>query len=79
MISEIDYDNVHLSALKEGLKIKRMYVPFTMHYKSSTAIMEISGKGKATDVWDNFAHSKHEVHFKLLEVGDNNIIIKQKN
>jgi hypothetical protein len=49
-----------------------------MHYKSSTAIMEIWGKGKATDLWDNLPLQTKSA-FKLMEAGDNNIIVKQKN
>lgn len=77
MISDIEYDNANLAQLKENLKKTKGVKSVTMHYKSSTAIMEISGKGKATDVWDNLpAHTRSA--FKLMEAGDYNLILKQK-
>lgn len=77
MISEIDYDNQNLALLKEDIKKIKGVRSVTMHYKSSTAIMEISGKGKATDIWDNLP-ARTKSAFKMLEAGDNNIIVKQK-
>lgn len=77
MISDIDYDNANLSQLRENLKKVKGVKSVTMHYKSSTAIMEISGKGKATDVWDNLPAFTRSA-FKLLEAGDYNLILKQK-
>lgn len=77
MITDIEYDNTNLAQLKENLKKVKGVKSVTMHYKSSTAIMEVSAKGKATDVWDNLPlHSR--IAFKLLEAGDYNLILKQK-
>ncbi len=78
MISEIDYDNANLLQLKEKLKNVRGVKSVTMHYKSSTAIMEICYKGKATDVWDNLPPAT-KTAFKLMETSENNIILKQKD
>lgn len=77
MISDIEYDNANLAQLKENLKKAKGVKSVTMHYKSSTAIMEISGKGKATDFWDSLpAHTRSA--FRLMEAGDYNLILKQK-
>lgn len=77
MISDIDYDNAGLSMLKEGLKKVKGVKSVQMNYKAPNAVLEVAFKGKATDVWDNLPSSSKST-FKLMEMNDNSIILKQK-
>jgi hypothetical protein len=77
MIPEIDYDNNSLTELKENLKKMRGVKSVVMHYNASTATIEVACKGKPTDVWDNVS-TDVKTKFKLMEAGDNNIILKYK-
>jgi hypothetical protein len=49
-----------------------------MQYKSASALLEVSFKGKATDLWDKLP-VEAKASFKLLEAGDNNITLENKN
>jgi len=78
MISDIDYDNTNLSQLKGNLKNVKGVKSVQMNYKAPNAVLEVSFKGKATDVWDNLPVATRSA-FKLLEMTDNSIMLKQKN
>ena len=52
-VADIDYDNAHLSQLREGIKKLKSVRSVLMRYNGTTATMEITYKGKPTDVWDN--------------------------
>ena len=73
-ISDIEYDDASLSALKESLKKIRGGRFVNMQYKSSNAVLEVSYKGSSTEFWDQIpADSKKG--FKIVEVNDNNMTL----
>jgi len=78
MIANIDYDDANLSLLKENLKKLKGVKAVNMQYKSATAIMQVSFKGKSTDLWDKLPQEAKEP-FKLLEADDNNIKLQHKS
>jgi hypothetical protein len=78
MISNIDYDDVNLATLKDNLKKLKGVKSVMMQYKSASALLEVSFKGKATDLWDKLP-VEAKASFKLLEAGDNNITLENKN
>ena len=49
-VADIDYDNAHLSQLREGIKKLKSVRSVLMRYNGTTATMEITYKGKPTDV-----------------------------
>lgn len=49
-----------------------------MGYKSSTAILKVPFKGKPTSIWDEL-DAPEKTTFKLVEVGDNDLVLKLKN
>ena len=76
-IANIEYDDASLASLKENLKKLKDVKSVIMQYKSSAALLEVSFKGKATDLWDKLpADAKSP--FKLVEAGDNNITLENK-
>ena len=76
-IANIEYDDASLASLKENLKKLKGVKSVIMQYKSSAALLEVSFKGKATDLWDKLpADAKSP--FKLVEAGDNNITLENK-
>ncbi|MCY7292941.1 MAG: hypothetical protein LH615_12245 [Ferruginibacter sp.] len=77
MIADIDYDNSNLALLKENLKKLKAVSSVLMHYKLSTAIIEIICKSKAPDLWDKVPLNAKQA-FKILEANDNNIVLKYK-
>lgn len=71
-VADIDYDNAHLSQLREGIKKLKSVRSVLMRYNGTTATMEITYKGKPTDVWDNLPATTKSA-FKIVELGDKNI------
>ena len=49
-----------------------------MQYKSPSALLEISFKGKAADLWDRWP-AEAKASFKILEASDTNITLDNKN
>ncbi len=78
IIADIDYDNNHLTQLKEGIKKLKNVRSLVMRYSGTTATMEIMYKGKPTELWDNLPATTKS-SFKISELGDKNIILNYKN
>ena len=72
VIADIDYDNAHLTQLKEGLNKLKSVRSVIMRYSGTTATMLVFYKGKLTDVWDNLPATTRAA-FKIAELGDKNI------
>lgn len=77
-ISGIDYDDPGLALLKEGLKKARGVKQFSMEYKSSIAVLKVPFKGTPTALWDEVDASA-KTPFKIVEAGDNDLVLKYKN
>jgi hypothetical protein len=78
VVAGIEFDDENLSLLKEEIgKVKGVKSP-TMEYKSGTAMIQFSFKGKPSEVWEEVPKSTRQL-FKLTEAGDNNIIVEYKN
>lgn len=77
-IANIEYDDASLASLKENLKKLKGVKAVMMQYKSSNALLEVSFRGKATDLWDKLPPEVKNP-FKLIEAGDNNITLENKS
>jgi hypothetical protein len=75
MISNVEYDDAHVTTLKENLKKLKGVKNVLMQYKAETAILEISYKGKSSELWDKLPGDVKEP-FKLIEADDNSIKLK---
>ena len=73
-ISDIEYDDANLSALKESLKKVRRGKFVNMQYKSANAILEVSYKGKSTELWDQLPEDSKRA-FRIVEMNDNNMTL----
>lgn len=73
-ISDIEYDDAGLAALKESLKKIRGGKFVNMQYKSSNAILEVSYKGRSTELWDQLPDESKRA-FKIVEMNDNNMTL----
>jgi hypothetical protein len=76
-IANIEYDDASLAGLKENLKKLKGVKAVMMQYKASNALLEVSFKGKATDLWDRLP-AEVKSPFKLVEAGDNTITLENK-
>ncbi len=77
-IANIEYDDANLSALKDGLRKVKGVKAVNMHYKQSTAMLDISYNGKSSDLWDKLPPEARSP-FKLLEAEENSITLQYKN
>jgi hypothetical protein len=77
-VAGIDYDNSHLTQLKDGIKKLKNVRSLVMRYSGTTATMEIIFKGKPTDLWDNLPAATKS-SFKVFELGDKNIKLDYKH
>lgn len=68
-IADIDYDNINLAQLKDDLKKAKGVRSVVMHYNGTTATMDVTYKGKPTDIWDNLPATAKSA-FKVAELGD---------
>jgi len=64
--------------LKESLKKLKGVKGLSMEYKSSTAFLKIPFKGKPTVLWDEL-DAPAKTPFKLVEAGDNELVLKVKS
>lgn len=78
MIPNIEYDDASLVTLKDNVKKLKGVKSVVMHYKSSSALLEVCFKGKAADLWDQLPAGA-KASFKLLEAGDTNITLEAKS
>ncbi len=78
VITDIDYDNSHLTQLKTGIKKLKNVRSLVMRYAGTTATMDILYKGKPTDLWDNLPTATKS-SFKISEIGDKNIKLDYKH
>jgi len=78
LVSGIEYDDAHLSTLRDDLKKLKGVKSVALTYKDSSATMKIGYKGNATELWDNLPPGTKEP-FKLLEAGNQNLHLKFKN
>lgn len=78
IIADIDYDNNHLTQLKDGLKKLKNVRSVVMRYSGTTATLDIIYKGKSTDLWDNILPVTKS-YFKISELSDKNIILNYKH
>lgn len=76
-VAGVEYDNSHLTQLKDGIKKLKSVRSLVMRYSGTTATMEIIFKGKATDLWDNLPATTKS-SFKISELGDKNIKLDYK-
>lgn len=77
-ISNIDYEDSNLDNLKGNLKKLKGVRSVTMQYSSSNVLLKVPFKGKPTELWDELP-STAKAPFKLIEAGDNDIMLKFKN
>lgn len=77
-ISDIDYDDANLSLLKEDLKKQKGVKSVVMQYKATNALLEVSFKGKASDLWDKLP-AEAKTSFKMVEATDNMLTLENKN
>jgi hypothetical protein len=77
-ISNIEYDDANLTVLKDDLKKIKGVKGVNMQYKQSSAMLDISFKGKSADLWDQLPNEAR-TPFKLVEAGDFNITLQYKN
>ena len=77
MIPDIEYDDANLAVLKDNLKKLKGVKAVMMQFKSSSAVLEVSYKGKATELWDKLP-AEARAPFKIVEAGDNNITLENK-
>ncbi len=77
-IAGIEYDNSHLTQLKDGIKKLKNVRSLAMRYSETTATMEIIYKGKPTDLWDNLPATTKS-SFKISELCDKNIKLDYKH
>jgi hypothetical protein len=73
-ISDVDYDDANLSALKESLKKIKGGKFVTMQYKASNAVLEVSYKGSSTELWDQIPVDSRKA-FKIIEANDYNMTL----
>jgi hypothetical protein len=68
-IRGIDYDDANLNLLKEDLKKMKGVKSLSLQYKSSNAILQMSYKGRSTDLWDQLPAEARKP-FKIVEADD---------
>jgi hypothetical protein len=78
LIRDIDYDDESLALLKETIKKLKGVRSVEMRYKSASAMLAVSYKGKSTDLWDQLPVDARKA-FKLVEAGDNTLTLQHKD
>ncbi len=78
LVSDIDYDDTSLYQLKESIRTTKGVKHFSMNYKSGNAIFEVTYTGKPSALWDAQPATARKA-FKLVEAGDNNMVLTNKN
>jgi hypothetical protein len=77
VISNVEYDDAGLEGLKENVKKIKGARFLGMQFKASVAKIELSFKGKPTELWDQLPADIRKP-FKILEVTDNNLILSNR-
>jgi len=77
-ITNVEYDDANLAQLKEQLKKVKGVRGVVMKYKFSSAVLEVSLNGKATDLWDKLP-AETKTPFKIVEAGDNTLLLEPRN
>lgn len=73
-VSDVEYDDANLTALKESLKKLKGGKFVNMQYKSSNAVLEVSYKGNSTQLWDEIPADSKKA-FKIVEANDSNLTL----
>lgn len=77
VISNVDYDDANLESLKDNLKKLKGVKLLGMQYKAAVAKIDLSYKGKPTDLWDELPAETRKP-FKLVEATDNNLLLTNR-
>jgi hypothetical protein len=77
-ISEIDYGDPNLSALKDELKKIKGIKSVSTEFQSNTITLKIPFNGKPTDLWDKLP-SNSKVPFKVIEATNSNLVLEYLN
>jgi hypothetical protein len=74
-VANVEFDDTNLAILKEQLKKMKGVKGVVMQYKGSSAMLEVSFKGKATDLWDKLPDDA-KTPFKIVEAGENSLMVE---
>ena len=77
-IAGIEFEDENLTVLKDGISKAKGVKSASAEYKSGTATIEISYKGKPSELWQDVSKDAKK-SFKLVEMGDDNIILEYRN
>ncbi|MGZ3850176.1 MAG: hypothetical protein ACXVKI_13625 [Flavisolibacter sp.] len=77
-ISNIEYDDAGLNLLKENLKKLKGVKSVMMQYKATSALLEVSFKGKASELWDKLP-AEARAPFKILEAGEGTLTLENRS
>lgn len=77
-ISNVEYDDANLSALKESLKKFKGGRLVNMQYKSSAAILQVFYKGNPTELWDQLPEESKKA-FKIVDAENNSLTLTARN
>ena len=76
-VSNVEFDDSNLAVLKEQLKKLKGVKSVVMQYKASSAFLEVSFKGKATDLWDKLP-AETKTPFKIIEAGETSLMVEPR-
>ena len=76
-VANVEFDDSHLAVLKEQLKKLKGVKSVVMQYKASSALLEVSFKGKATDLWDKLP-AEAKTPFKIVEAGETTLMVEPR-
>lgn len=76
-VANVEFDDSNLALLKEQLKKLKGVKGVVMQYKSSLALLEVSFKGKATDLWDKLP-AEAKAPFKIVEAGETSLMVEPR-
>lgn len=77
IISNVEYDDPGLELLKEDIKKLKGAKFLGMQFKSSIARLDISYKGKPTELWDILPEETRK-SFKIVEANETNLLLASR-
>ena len=76
-VANVEFDDSNLAVLKEQLKKLKGVKGVVMQYKASSAMLEVSFRGTATDLWDKLP-AETKAPFKIVEAGENSLMVERR-
>jgi hypothetical protein len=77
LVSNVDYDDQNLTSLKDEIRKVKGVKFIDMQYKGTIARINLSFKGKSTELWDQLPVDTRKP-FRMIEAGDNVISVGYK-